>query len=66
MHIFGIGKVVNHVKSNLVICRGLDRVRTAADTHRRKLVGRRRDPGAAGSHAEQAMDNERVPTFCFA
>ena len=51
---FDIGKVVNHVKANLVIRRGADRVRPAADSHRRELAGRRRDPRSAGCHAEQS------------
>ena len=48
---FEIRKVVNHLKANLVIRRGADRTRPAADPRRRKLAGRRRNPRFAGCHA---------------
>ena len=53
-------------KTDLVIRRGADRVRHAADPHRRELAGRRRDPRSAGCHAERAMDHERFQTLSFA
>jgi hypothetical protein len=63
---FDIRKVVNHVKTNLVIRRGADGVRPAEDPHRRELAGRRRDPRSAGGPAERAMDHDRFQTLSFA